>query len=81
MIPMRFNVPIGALIRGIVLLVAADFDLLEAPGGKASAVCSQVALVVEVFEAEASGQAVDVLKLVLLAADEVVDHFNHPVVV
>lgn len=78
---MRFNVPIRPLIGRIILLVAAGFNLFEAPGWQAAPIRSQITVVVEVLEAQTSGQTVDAFKLAFLAADKIIDNLDHPVVV
>ena len=78
---MTLNVPVGVLIFGIVLLIAAHFDLLEAPRWQCRGAGSKIAARVLVSQSHPSCQAVNPLKLVLAASDHVIDRFKDPIIV
>ena len=77
---MALNVPVGVNIIRVILLVAADFDLLETPLGKHSVRRAEVAARVLVAEAQPRRQRVDLLILVLAPTVDVVHDLDDPIV-
>lgn len=78
---MRFNVPVGMLILGIVLLVARDLDLLPTPLWQDGIGSPHVAVEVLMPESDTTGQGSDDLSWLGLAEVHVIDDFNNPIVV
>ena len=75
---MALDVPVRMRVSGVVLLLAADLDLLEAPLRQDGVRSAQVASQHLVAESHASSQRMDVLNL--LSSLQVVHDLDDPVV-
>lgn len=74
---MSLNVPVSISVTRIVLLVASDFNLLEAPLRKVDVASSKIAVHGSVLETESSSQGAD---LAAVTRCRIPDDFNLPVI-
>ena len=77
---MALDVPEGMDVRRVVLLLAADLDLLETPLREHSVRRAEITARGPVAEAQAGRERVDAFVLVLGATVDVIDDLDDPVV-
>ena len=77
---MALDVPEGMDVRRVVLLLAADLNLLETPLREHSVRRAEITARGPVAEAQAGRERVDALVLVLGATVDVVDDLYDPIV-